>query len=341
MNIYFGMMLAYMLILVVVGTVRGRSVKTQEDFAVAGRTLSTFVVFATMLATWTGTGSIFGNAEKTYRTGIAAIILPLGELAGIALLSLVAGKARRLSQITVQDILEQRYNTTARIFGAITLIAAAVTIASCQYRAAGAVLDLAMPTLGISNAILIATAFIIVYTALAGMFSVAYTDVVIGVTMLAGMAIALPFFWSRAGGVTGVARVLPADHMIPFGPIRPLEILFLCLPTMLLSLGDANMYQRFFSAKNAGVARRATLWTLLGVLYIDTMIIVTAWAASAIEWQKPEIGGIEGRIIAVAARYELPRVLGAIMLTTILAIIISTAIGYLLVPATVIMRDIY
>jgi SSS family solute:Na+ symporter len=341
MNIYFGMMLAYMLILVVVGTVRGRSVRTQEDFAVAGRTLSTFVVFATMLATWTGTGSIFGNAEKTYRTGIAAIILPLGELAGIALLSLIAGKARRLSQITVQDILEQRYNATARVFGAITLIAAAVTIVSYQYRAAGAVLDLALPSLGLSNAILIATAFIIVYTALAGMFSVAYTDVVMGVTMLVGMAIALPFFWSKAGGTAGIARVLPPDHMIFFGPIRPLQILFLCLPPMLLSLGDANMYQRFFSAKNAGVARRATLWTLLGVLYIDTMIIVTAWAASAIEWQKPEIGGIEGRIIAVAARYQLPRVLGAVMLTTILAIIISTAIGYLLVPATVIMRDIY
>jgi SSS family solute:Na+ symporter len=159
--------------------------------------------------------------------------------------------------------------------------------------------------------------------------------------MLVGMAIALPFFWAKAGGAAGIARVLPADHMIPFGPIRPLQVLFLCLPPMLLSLGDANMYQRFFSAKNAGVARRATLWTLLGVLYIDTMIIVTAWAASAIEWQKPEIGGIEGRIIAVAARYELPRVLGALMLTTILAIIISTAIGYLLVPATVIMRDIY
>ena len=107
MNLYFGMMLAYMLILAVVGTIKGRSIKTQEDFAVAGRTLTTFVVFATMLATWTGTGSIFGNAEKTYRVGLAALILPLGELTGIALLSLIAAKARRLSKITVQDVLEQ------------------------------------------------------------------------------------------------------------------------------------------------------------------------------------------------------------------------------------------
>lgn len=341
MNIYFGTMLAYMLVLVVVGTIRGRSVKTQEDFAVAGRTLSTFVVFATMLATWTGTGSIFGNAEKTYRTGLAAIILPIGELAGIALLSLIAAKARRLSQITVQDVLEQRYNATARVFGAITLIAAAVTIVSYQYRAAGAVLDLALPQLDVGASILIATVFIIVYTALAGMYSVAYTDVVMGVTMIVGMAIALPFFWSKAGGIQGISAALPSDHMLLFGPIKPLEALSLLLPPMLLALGDANMYQRFFSAKSSGVARKATLWTLIGVLYIDTIIIITAWAASAVMWQSPEIGGIEGRIIAVAARYHLPQVLGAILLTTILAIIVSTAIGYLLVPATVIMRDIY
>jgi SSS family solute:Na+ symporter len=341
MNIYFGTMLAYMLILVVVGTIRGRAVKTQEDFAVAGRTLSTFVVFATMLATWTGTGSIFGNAEKTYRTGLAAVILPIGELAGIALLTLIAGKARRLSQITVQDLLEKRYNATARVFGAITLVAAAVTIVSYQYRAAGAVLDLALPQLDVGTSVLIASVFIIVYTALAGMYSVAYTDVVMGVTMIIGMAIALPFFWSKAGGLEGISMTLPADHMVPFGPIRPLEALYLLLPPMLLSLGDANMYQRFFSARSASVARKATLWTLLGVLYIDAMIIVTAWAASAIMWQSPEIGGIEGRIIAVAARYHLPQVLGAVLLTTILAIIVSTAIGYLLVPATVIMRDIY
>ncbi|KPJ59263.1 MAG: hypothetical protein AMJ46_11885 [Latescibacteria bacterium DG_63] len=341
MNLYFGMMLAYMLILVVVGTIKGRSIKTQEDFAVAGRTLSTFVVFATMLATWTGTGSIFGNAEKTYRTGIAALILPLGELTGIALLSLIAAKARRLSKITVQDVLEERYNATARVFGAITLVAAAVTIVSYQYRAAGAVLDLALPGLGVSTTIIIAAIFIVVYTALAGMYSVAYTDVVMGVTMIVGITVALPFFWAKAGGTAGIGQVLPSDHLKLFGPIGPMEALFLFLPPMLLALGDANMYQRFFSARSSGVARKATLWTLVGVAYIDTMIVLTAWVASAIKWQSPDLGGIEGRIIAVAARYELPQVLGAILLTTILAIVISTAIGYLLVPATVIIRDIY
>ena len=111
-----------MIVLIAVGAIRGRQVETQEDFAVAGRKLPVFVLFGTMLATWIGTGSIFGNAEKTYRVGIAAIILPSASIFGVLFLSFIAGRVRRLKQITIQDILEVRYNSTARLLGAIALI---------------------------------------------------------------------------------------------------------------------------------------------------------------------------------------------------------------------------
>ena len=70
------------------------------------------------------------------------------------------------------------------------------------------------------------------------------------------------------------------------------------------------------------------------------MIVFTAWASSAIEWQG---GNLErpGRVIAYVARDHLPVWLGAVVLTTIMAIIVSTAISYLLVPATALVRDIY
>ena len=102
---YFWVILAYLLALVGVGLRTSRKVSTQEDFSVAGRSLNTFVLFATLLATRIGTGSIFGNAEKTYRVGVAALILPLGSLFGIAVLTLLAGRVRGLRQITVQDLL--------------------------------------------------------------------------------------------------------------------------------------------------------------------------------------------------------------------------------------------
>lgn len=339
-SIYFWTIVVYMIFLVGVGAVRSQKVKSQEDFSVAGRQLSTFVLFGTMLATWIGTGSIFGNAGKTYEVGIAAWILPMGALAGIILLSFLASRARRFSAITVQDILETRYNKWARIFGVITLVMTAVTIVSYQYRAAAAVLNLAMPTLDLRTATIIVMAFIIIYTALAGMFSVAYTDLVMGITMILGMLITLPYMYYKAGGFSGIAATLPPDHVALFGPIGWMQAAGFLLPPGLLILGDANMYQRFFSARNAGVARRSTIWLLFGVAYMELMIIVTAWVASSIEWQGGKLQN-PGRVIAYVARDHLPVWLGSIVLTTIMAIIVSTSISYLLVPATALARDIY
>lgn len=336
-SIYIWTILIYLVALVFVGVRGSRNVASQEDFSVAGRSLSTFVLFGTLLATWIGTGSIFGNAEKTYRVGVAAVILPLASLAGIVVLYFLAARARGLKQITVQDLLEQRYNAGARVMGAATLVIAYTTIVSYQYRAAGAVLNLALPDLPVNWAVFLITVFIILYTALAGMLSIAHIGVIQGVTMIVGIAVTLPVLWFRAGGVEGMGRVLDASHFQLFGPISGIEAVGLLLPPFLLILGDANMYQRFFSARNEGTARRAVLFMLAGVAFMETAIILTAWVASSLE---PNLE-IHGRVIAYAARDHLPAALGALMLTTIMAIVLSTAGSYLLAPATCLVRDVY
>ena len=329
--------LAYMLALAVVGVRSRRKVESQEDFSVAGRELSAFVLFGTLLATWVGTGSIFGNAEKTYRVEIAALILPLASVCGMAVLYRIAARVRGLKQITVQDLLEKRYNATARLFGALTLIIAYTTIVSYQCRAAGAVLSLALSQLPAQAAVLLSAGFIITYTAAAGMFSIAYTGVVQGVTMIVGIAVALPLFWDQAGGLEGMQALLPASHFELFGPISFMEALGLLLPAFLLILGDANMYQRVFSARSQGTARQAARWTIAGVAFMESMIILTAWVASSLE---PGLE-IDGRVIIYAARDYLPPFLGALVLTATMAIILSTASSYLLSPATCVVRDIY
>ena len=103
--IYCWVALSYLLILIVVGAIRSGSVKDQADFMVAGRKLPTFVLVGTLLATWIGTGSIFGNAEKTYEIGILALILPIAGFLGIIVLYFIADKVRNFKQFTVQDIL--------------------------------------------------------------------------------------------------------------------------------------------------------------------------------------------------------------------------------------------
>jgi Na+/proline symporter len=139
--VYLIPILTYLSLLTLIGIYKSRQVKTQQDFALAGRTLSPWVMVLTMLAVWIGTGSIVGNAEEAYRTGMAALIIPLGTFAGMILLSLIAMRARNVEASSVPEIIGSRFGLAARFLSVISLITAYMVIVSYQFNAGGAVLE--------------------------------------------------------------------------------------------------------------------------------------------------------------------------------------------------------
>ncbi|MBT5776676.1 MAG: sodium:solute symporter family protein [Candidatus Marinimicrobia bacterium] len=322
-------------------------IKTQSDFAVAGRSLTPWVLVGTMLATWMGTGSILGNAGKTYDTGMAALILPLGSILGIVLLTKIAGKVRAFEKFTVPEILGDRFGPGARMLSVIALVIAYMVIVSYQFNAGGAVLNTVLmdetgnSLISIQTGTIIAAIFIIAYTMLAGLVSVAYTDVANGIIIIFSFVIAIPIFLAQAGGFSGMAASFEAmgkpEHMNFFGVYSTMDIFNFCLPPFLLIMGDANMYQRFFASKNAKGAEQATKVLIFAVLLAELMIIFSAWVVSSMI-PDAEVGKY---VLIYAAHKLLPTFLGAIMMTTIVGIIISTADSFLLVPATTLMRDVY
>ena len=120
--IYLYTISAYLFILIGIGLYKARKINTQADFSVAGRNLSPWVLVGTMLATWMGTGSILGNAGKTYETGMAALMLPMGSILGIIFLTRIAGKVRNYEKFTVPEILGDRFGPVARILSVISLV---------------------------------------------------------------------------------------------------------------------------------------------------------------------------------------------------------------------------
>jgi Na+/proline symporter len=139
--VYLICIVVYLVLLAGIAFRKSRDVKDQSDFAVAGRSLSPWMMVCTMLAVWVGTGSIVGNAEQTYKTGMAAMLLPIGTLAGMALLSLIAARARNLEANSVPEIIERRFGPVARILAMLSLVVAYMVIVSYQFNAGGAVLE--------------------------------------------------------------------------------------------------------------------------------------------------------------------------------------------------------
>ncbi len=330
--------LLYLSILVLVGGFRSRRVKTGDDFLVAGRTLPARVLVFTLLATWVGSGSLFGGAGLGYRAGFPALWQSAGAWVGIALIYFIAPRVRRIAQYTVPDILELRYGPTARVLGTITTVLAYGTIAAYQFRGGGRLLGL-IAGVDPDTGALITMIFCVVFTALAGMLSIAYLDVGNGILMTLGVTLAVVFMVGDAGGLSASLGALRPDQVSLFGTLGPQASLALFLPTMFLLLGEANMYQKFFSARDERAARRAVVFWIVGTIVVETLIDSTGVLASTIAPGLTEVQSEE--IVIRVATDVLPGFMGVVLVCGAAAIIVSTANSFLLTPSTNLIRDVY
>ena len=336
---FLSAILAYLGVLVLLGLYKSRELKTGDDFLVAGRTLPARVLVFTLLATWIGSGSLFGGAGLGYRAGFPALWQSAGAWTGIALVYFLAHRVRRIAKYTMPDLLELRYGPTARVLGTIVVVIAYTTIAANQFRGGGRLLNL-VAGMDVTQGALITMVFCVVYTAIAGMLSVAYLDVGNGFAMLVGVGAAVVYLVAHAGGVGPAFDALRPDQLAWFGTLDPIaDAGALFLPTMLLLMGEANMYQKFFSAKDEGAARRAVVGWIAGTILIETLIIAVGVFGSVVIPGLAE-GDSEGIVILVAGQV-LPPILGILLLCGAAAIIVSTANSFLLTPASSLIRDVF
>ena len=71
--IYVWAIALYLVFLIFVSVSRSRRVKTQDDFMVAGRGVTTMFLVGTLVCTWIGSGSLFGGAGRAFRHGFSAL----------------------------------------------------------------------------------------------------------------------------------------------------------------------------------------------------------------------------------------------------------------------------
>ena len=336
---FLAAVVVYLTFLAIVGFARSRKVQTGDDFLVAGRTLPARVLVFTLLATWIGSGSLFGGAGLGYRHGLPGLWQSAGAWVGIMLAFFLAPRVRRIAKYTMPDILELRYGPAARVLGSVTTVIAYTTIAAYQFRGGGRLLHL-VAGLDPATGAVVTAVFCVFFTSLAGMLSIAYLDVANGLMMLAGVGLAVGFLVGDAGGLGPALGQLRPDQVSLFGTLHPWQdALALFLPTMLLLMGEANMYQKFFSARDEGAARRAVVAWILGTILVETLIVSVGMFGSAV---LPGLDTPASETIVMRVALErLPLVLGLMLICGAAAIIVSTANSFLLTPASALMRDIY
>jgi SSS family solute:Na+ symporter/sodium/proline symporter len=334
--LYAAVLALVVLVLLGVTIHKTLGIRNRRDFMLAGQKLPWTVLVFTLLSSWIGAGSLFAGGENAYKNGLSALWQPAGGWCGLVVIALIAARARRFAQFTVPDLLESRFNVVARVLGTIAIVISYTVITSYQFKGGGDILHLIFPELDRTTGMYIIAAFVIAFTAAAGMASVAYMDVIIGGLVSFIVALSVPLLLNHVGGWSQVVATLPPDRFTLFGPQSVQQAVGTLLPSMLLLIGNQGMYQKFFSARSERDANLAVAGWIVGTLVLETLLIVVCViGSSAFRIDNPR------EILPTSAKLGLPPLAGALLLGGIFAKVISTANNYLFSPATNIIHDIY
>lgn len=351
--VYITVVSVYLALLVAVSIYKSRTVKSQDDFVVAGRNVPVHLLVATLVCTWIGSGSLFGTAGLAFRSGFSELWFSMGAWIGILIIYFIAARVRKISEYTLTDLLEKRYGRAARVLGTITIIVAYMIIAGYQFKGGGRFLNiLTEGRINAETGMLISCIVIVGFTVLAGMVSIVAIDIFNGTLMILAMSLALPYAISSHGGwgavVSTIEQKNPA-YLSMFEGHDFIWVVGIILPTFLLLLSESSMYQKFSSAKTAKSARQAVMGMFTGVVVIEFLMCAIAVVGYAIYSHDERFFQISGEIDRAMAEevilrigYEqLPVFVGSILFAAGMAIIISTGNTFLMVTSTNVARDIF
>jgi SSS family solute:Na+ symporter len=324
-------LICYLLLMVAFAAWLGKraKIKTGTDFVLAGQSLPAWVLAGTMLTTFVGSGSIIGGASFVFQNGpLPGIFFFLGTLLGALTLGFLAQKIRRKSFHTVPQLLRTRFGNNTGIIGTV--------IAATQFTGAGYIFSLITPLSQTQGAIV--AVLLITFLALAGgLKSVAWTDFLSAIVIIIGLVVAVGYVFIQDVGGFGsyVDRLDPALSSFT-GPLTPLQILGYFLPLFLLCLGDQNMHQRLSAAKSPRTAQRAAFLFFIGGLMMIIPIILLASSATIVNPDsEPDMA-----VLGLAAGGFTPELVGAVILVTALALIVTTGSSYLLTCSGNIVYDL-
>ncbi|MDV2884221.1 sodium:solute symporter family protein [Alkalihalophilus pseudofirmus] len=329
-------MAVYAVIMIGIGIFMSKKVSGSEDFVLAGKSLGPFVLMGTLLATWTGSGSISGGeTSMAYTYGIIpAIMYMLPTLIGILILYVVAPKIRAFGKFTVAGILEAKYGTTSRNLASLIIILAYVGIVSYQIQGFGFILNITTG-MDVSQGTIIGAVMIIFLAMIGGLRSVSQTDALSGFLMVGGLLITVPTIIIIAGGWSEIIANVPESHTTATGGLTTLQLIGFLLPSLFLLLGDQNMYQRLASSKNDQASKRGQIGWLIAMLVISPSIAIIAFASRSI------FPDIDPGMALLATTVVMPVAIGGLLLAAAASFIITTGNSYLLSAATNLTYDIY
>jgi SSS family solute:Na+ symporter len=325
----------YLLVILGVGLWSGRRIESLSDYSVSKRNSNTFVIFATLSASFIGGGYSFGNAVKVFLFGIMNIVALWGfSLKEILVATYVAPRMAAFpNAISIGDIVEQAYGKVSRVIVGVLSIFLCAGIVGAQVGAIGKVFNVFLG-LEVWMGILIGCGIVIVYATFGGMNAVIKTDVIQFVVLSVGLPLTLVFGFLHLQK-NGIA--IPVDSHFSWEASGMTVPGFISL-FLVLMLGETLVppyVQRLLISKNNKQVVRGTLFSgLFSIPFfaVTGLIGVVAFALN------PSLDA--NLAMPYVVREVLPIGLKGVVIAGVISIVMSSADSFLNSASVAFTKDV-
>ena len=342
----------YLLVLIALGyaTRRPGGQSGLGDFYLAGRDLGVFVLVLTLYATQYSGNTLLGYPGEAFQIGYAWV-MSVGFMMAIVVVYLTFAPrlqriARRRAFVTPGDWIAFRFGSPR-----LTLAANALLVVAIANYLLAQLVAMGHVTEGLSGGavpywagVVLLTLVIGIYETIGGMRAVAWTDCVQGIMLLAGLTgllLAVVPSPTDLGAVTAaIAAEAPEKVAVP-----PWSVTRNWLSTILLIGFSAAVYphaiQRIYAARNAATLKRAlSVMVFLPLVTTGVMFLVGVLAIAELP-----AGGDPDQVMpllltAWSGRSLALYFLSVVVITAVVAAIMSTADSVLLSLSSILAKDL-
>ena len=331
--------LAYLAVMLYIGYHSMKTVKTDEDFVLAGRNVGNIYIILSLFASFTGLSGLFGTPQYVYEYGIAGwwwwATFPIGVfIMGMTMAKLL----RRRMHVTLPDVVDVNHSSKA-VRVAASLVTVWNYLAWTAGQVAGIVLVITTFTdLNGTAAVIVAYIIIVLFTLLGGFRAVVYTDSLQAVLFLVVLGLVIPAVLllhydvpealAQTTSIDGFYKLfgsVPAGTMITWWLLAPAGFI------------DNMALQRVFAAKDEKSAKgNITAAFLLMIIFGLILMFIGIMARFILP-----AGSDPASAMLNLSQLVLPKGMLCLLVAAFAGVAVSTASSTLLVCSSTLEQDVY
>lgn len=343
----------YAIAMALIGCISYGKSKTLDGFLIGGRKIGAWATAFSYGTTYFSAVVFIGYAgQHGWNIGIGAVWIGIGNAVLGCLLSwlLFANKTRKMTKKlgarTMPDYFEKRYASKGmKVVASVIIFVFLVPYSAAVYKGLGSLFGAVFPGVETWVWMLIIACLTAIYLVAGGYIATAYTNLVQGIIMIAGVVCLVIAVLSHdsVGGVSGLIEKLGSFTSLAGDPnpttgaqltdiFGGSSFKFLCVNIMLTSFGTWGLPQmigKFYAIKDTAAIKRGTIISTVFCLVIGCgAYLIGSTSRLVLGGTLPE-GGIDAVIPAVLMEVLGGSTLGVILLAVIMILLLSASMSTL------------